>query len=102
MSRAVNWSAEELRAFEAAVPPSVARDIAAHSSHPGPSTAGSGGTISSVAQSRPSTGYVRPLGPPPGVAACDRLMDAADARDRHDLIVEHARRAAERKLAKGE
>jgi hypothetical protein len=27
-----------------------------------------------------------PLGPPPGVALCDRLMDAQDARDRADLI----------------
>jgi hypothetical protein len=29
-------------------------------------------------------------------------MDAADARDRHDLMMQEARRAAERKLAKGE
>jgi hypothetical protein len=33
-----------------------------------------------------------PLGPPPGVAQADRLMDAADARDRVDLIAAEARR----------
>jgi hypothetical protein len=34
----------------------------------------------------------QPLGPPPGVDHCDRLMDVADARDRAELIAEEARR----------
>jgi hypothetical protein len=33
-----------------------------------------------------------PLGPPPGVALCDRLMDAQDARDRQALIDAEIRR----------
>jgi hypothetical protein len=34
----------------------------------------------------------QPLTNPPGVAQADRLMDAADARDRADLIAAEARR----------
>jgi hypothetical protein len=34
----------------------------------------------------------QPLGPPPGVAQADRLMDAQDARDRAELIAQEARR----------
>jgi hypothetical protein len=33
-----------------------------------------------------------PLGPPPGVAQADRLMDAQDARDRAELIAREAKR----------
>jgi hypothetical protein len=33
-----------------------------------------------------------PLSPPPGIAIADRLMDAADARDRAELIAAQARR----------
>jgi hypothetical protein len=40
-----------------------------------------------------------PLGPPPGIAIADRLMDAADARDRADLIMQEARRRAAIKAA---
>jgi hypothetical protein len=34
-----------------------------------------------------------PLGPPPGIAIADRLMDHQDAKDRAALIAEEARRA---------
>jgi hypothetical protein len=34
----------------------------------------------------------QPLGPPPGIAQADRLMDAQDARDRAELIAQDARR----------
>jgi hypothetical protein len=40
-----------------------------------------------------------PLGPPPGVAQADRLMDAQDAKDRAELIREEAQRRAMQKLA---
>jgi hypothetical protein len=33
-----------------------------------------------------------PLGPPPGIAQADRLMDAQDAKDRAELIAQEARR----------
>jgi hypothetical protein len=35
-----------------------------------------------------------PLGPPPGVAQADKLMDMQDARDRAELIAQEARRLA--------
>lgn len=40
------------------------------------------------------TGWFRetPIGPPPGVAQADRLMDAQDRRDRRDRLAEDARR----------
>jgi len=41
-----------------------------------------------------------PLGPPPGVAQADRLMDAQDARDRAELIEREAQQRAMAKLAK--
>jgi hypothetical protein len=37
-----------------------------------------------------------PLGPPPGVAIADRLMDVQDARDRAQLIANEARRLAKK------
>jgi len=40
-----------------------------------------------------------PLGPPPGVAIADKLVDAADARERADLIMQEARRRAAIKAA---
>jgi hypothetical protein len=47
---------------------------------------------------RPGTGWSAPapLAPPPGVALCDRLMDAADAHDRADRIVNAAIHRASR------
>jgi hypothetical protein len=42
---------------------------------------------------RPET----PFGPQPGINHVDRLVDAQDARDRAELIAEHARTAAVRK-----
>jgi hypothetical protein len=71
----------------------------------GPSADGTTGTVSAVHTSsglpgsHRGTGWVepRPMGPPPGVAAADRLMDAQDARDRAELIVQEARTAAVRK-----
>jgi hypothetical protein len=95
----------------AAVPDSAIKGIVAEqrtsSVNQGPSAAGVGGTISSVHPnpgmpgSHRGTGWVeaKPLGPPPGVAAADRLMDAQDAKDRHELVMEEARRLATQKLA---
>jgi hypothetical protein len=37
-----------------------------------------------------------PLGPPPGIAIADRLMDVQDARDRAQLIANEARRLAKK------
>ena len=40
-----------------------------------------------------------PLGPPPGIAIADRLMDAQDQRDREERILGEARRRAAIKAA---
>jgi hypothetical protein len=49
------------------------------------------------------TGWVQPapLGPPPGVAQADRLMDHQDAKDRAELIEREARLKAMQNLAGG-
>jgi hypothetical protein len=54
----------------------------------GPATSGSG----------TGWGHSTPLGPPPGVAQADRLMDAQDARDRAELIEREARFKAAEKM----
>ena len=46
-------------------------------------------------------GAATPLGPPPGVAQADRLMDEADRRDRAELVERDARLKAMAKLAEG-
>jgi hypothetical protein len=81
------------------------RDIARHGTIPGPSAAGASGQTTKISSSPglPGTtnGWRReiPLGPPPGVAACDAIMDAADARDRAELVEREARRLAMQRLA---
>jgi cell division septum initiation protein DivIVA len=103
MANASAFSAEDLRAMAAACPDNVARDIVRRGGIPGPSAAGAGGTISSVPArpGLPGHGWreAPAIGPVPGLAALDRVALAAEARDRHDLIVEDARRKAEMKLA---
>jgi hypothetical protein len=61
-----------------------------------PSTA-----ASAPAEAPRGTGWRReiPISPPPGVNYADRLMDAQDAKDRHELIMQEARRLAAQKLA---
>jgi hypothetical protein len=60
---------------------------------------------SSQAGGRPSGGGSKgwieptPLGPPPGVAQADRLMDAQDRKDRAELIEREARFKAIEKMA---
>jgi hypothetical protein len=100
-SRMSSFSREDIAAFEAACPPSVASDIVRRGAIPGPSAAGAGGTISSVPAGPGQNGWInpRPIGPPPGVAQADRLMDAADRRDREELVMAEARRKAALKLA---
>ena len=58
-----------------------------------------GGAPANVPGSGTGWGYSAPLGPPPGVAQADRLMDAQDAKDRQELIEKKAREQAMQKLA---
>jgi hypothetical protein len=78
-------------------------DIVRRGGVPGPSAAGAGGTIAAVHPSPGLPGHgwreATPISPPPGVALADRLMAAQDAKDRHELIMEDARRKAALKLA---
>jgi hypothetical protein len=106
MSNASNFSAEDLKAMDAACPPSAMQDIITKGGAPrAPSADGISGQLTS-AHPNPGLpgshrGWVdsRPLGPPPGIAHVDRLVDAQDAKDRHELVMQHARREAERKFA---
>jgi hypothetical protein len=58
-----------------------------------------GGRTANVPGGGTGWAHSAPLGPPPGVAQADRLMDAQDAKDRAELIREEAQRRAMQKLA---
>jgi hypothetical protein len=105
MSRANAFSHDQLAAMEAAVPADMCRDLVRHGTVQGPSAAGSSGQVTKVSSNAglvgSNTGWrtATPISPPPGVAIADRLMDAQDARDRHERMVEEARRQALLKAA---
>jgi hypothetical protein len=104
MAGASNFSPDQLAAFEAACPTDVARDIVARGGVRPPSSHGAGNTVSAPSGAFPNMSGWRPavpIGPPPGIAQADKLMDAQDAKDRHNLIVEEARRTAARRLVEG-
>jgi hypothetical protein len=91
---------ETLREMARAVPDNFIRDIAMRDARAptGPSAQGVVSSSQQVSNVRGGggTGWVRetPIGPPPGVNYADRLMDAQDAKDRHERMVEEARRLA--------
>jgi hypothetical protein len=58
-----------------------------------------GGGPANVPGSGTGWGHSTPLGPPPGVAQADRLMDAQDQKDRAELVEREARFKAMEKLA---
>ena len=102
--RMSTFSREELADFERAVPTSIVKDIAmrdgrAPQGRPGviPNQQASDvrGPVGGTSGWREAT----PLANPPGVNWADRLMDHQDAVDRHDRIVEAARRDALVKIA---
>ena len=61
-----------------------------------------GGGPANVPGSGTGWAHETPIGPPPGVAQADRLMDAQDARDRAELIKRDAQLRAMEKLAEGD
>ena len=61
-----------------------------------------GGGPANVPGSGTGWAHETPIGPPPGVAQADRLMDAQDARDRAELIKRDAQLRAMEKLADGD
>jgi hypothetical protein len=102
MSRAANFSKEDLAAMEAACSTKDMRDIAMRDGRAptGPSAQGvipSSQPLSNVRVGGSGTsGWAReiPLSNPPGVAILDRIMDHQDAVDRHERMVAEARRQA--------
>jgi hypothetical protein len=102
MAGASNFSPDQLAAMAAACPDDVARDIVARGGMRPPSGHGAGGTVSApLSRAHPDTSGWRestPIGPPPGIPLVDKLMDAQDAKDRHDRIVEEAQRKAAQRL----
>jgi hypothetical protein len=90
-------SAEQRKAYEDACPTSAVQDIVRHGTIPGP--VGQAPATSQVGEVHGSPGIGRgsgwvtppPLGPPPGVAQADRLMDEADRRDKAELAQRLAR-----------
>jgi hypothetical protein len=90
-------SAEQRKAYEDACPTAAVQDIVRHGTIPGPTgqapaTAGVG-AVHGPSGTGSGTGWVTPppLGPPPGVAAADRLMDEQDRRDKAELAQRLAR-----------
>jgi hypothetical protein len=103
------FSPDDLRAMETACPTSAVKDIVAKGAIPGPSPVGGGGQVTPVRPGGGSadvpgsgTGWAReiPLGPAPGTRWIDQQLDAQDAKDRQQLIMQKAREQAALKAAK--
>jgi hypothetical protein len=102
----MSMSRSAMQAMIDAVPESVMRGIREDARKPNP-LAASQSPITSTSSSQPTsqvqrgTGYrdAVPLGPPPGIEHCDRLVDAQDKIDRAELIERELKLA---KMGKGE
>jgi hypothetical protein len=91
-----------LRAMVEAVPDRMLREIVRDYRAPtGPTTMvpRQGGGPANVPGSGTGWAEPTPLGPPPGVAQADRLMDAQDAKDRAALVEREAQFKAMDKIA---
>jgi hypothetical protein len=105
MANASAFSRDQLAAFQAAVPDEIVKGIVADGHAP----TGPTGMVRTSQQTTdvrgggPGTGWSRevPFGPSPHARYVDAQLDAQDAKDRHELIVEEARRKAAQKLAEG-
>jgi hypothetical protein len=101
MANASAFSREDLAAMERAVPTETVQAIAMRDARApsGPSAQGiipSSQPLSNIRTGGSGTGWrdATPLAPPPGVNILDRIMDHEDAKDRHERMVEEARRQA--------
>jgi hypothetical protein len=95
-----------LAAMVAAVPDSVMRDVIRDNrgaptgpTTMAPSSSSQGGGPTNVPGSGTGWAHEAPLSNPPGTNYADRLMDAQDAKDRHERIVQDAQMKAMEKLA---
>jgi hypothetical protein len=101
MSHASAFSREDLAAMERATPTSTVQAIAMRDARApfGPSAQGvipSSQPLSNIRTGGSGTGWLpeRPLGPQPGINHIDRLLDHADAQDRHERMMQEAQRLA--------
>jgi len=98
----MSMPASALQEMAQAIPDSMVRDIAMRDGRApaGPSSQGVIPSSQGLSNVRTggggSSGWAReiPLSPPPGVNILDRIMDHEDAKDRHERMVEEARRRA--------
>jgi hypothetical protein len=112
----IDWTARmsmppsALRAMVEAVPDRMLRDIVRDNRNAPTGPTGAiprsqqvtgGGGPANVPGSGTGWGHSTPIGPPPGVAQADRLMDAQDQKDRAELVEREARFKAMEKLAEG-
>ena len=104
-----SWQRDMADACPDSVLQDIVREQRVSSVAQGPSEAGTSGQVTRVSVSPGLPGSTNgwreavPLGPMPGVALADRLMDEADRRDRVELVERLAKtqrvEAAARKLA---
>jgi hypothetical protein len=100
MAHASAFSRDQIAAMDAAAPPSIVDDLVRHGVVQSPSAAGTSGMTTKVSSSPgipgSNAGWLTApsIGPPPGVALADRLMDAQGAKDRYELMQAEARRLA--------
>ena len=87
-----------LREMLAAVPESVMRELRSDAGKPNPITQASSSPLSTTPSAQPQpqrrgSGWREeaPLGPPPGIDHCDRMMDEQDKIDRVELALRLAK-----------
>jgi hypothetical protein len=106
MVKASAFSPDQLAAMQAACPDETMRGIVADGHAP----TGPTGMVRTSQQTTDvrqppggGTGWAReiPFGPSAHARYVDAQLDAQDAKDRHDLIVQEAQRKAARRLAEG-
>jgi hypothetical protein len=101
MANASAFSREDLAAMERATPTAMVQEIAMRDNRAplGPSAEGvipSSQPLSNIRTGGNGTGWQAPipLGPQPGINHIDRLLDHADAVDRHERMMQEAQRLA--------
>src|SRR5262249_62175413 len=93
----MSMPASAMREMMKAVPDALMQAIREDARKPNAVTGGANPQPTNQVQRGSGWAKPIPLEPPPGIALCDRLMDAQDAQDRIEL----ARKIAQARLSKG-